>query len=206
MFKLKNVTYKNIINIDEMFIPNHQITCIIGESGAGKSTLLKLLNKMISYDSGDILFHEQSIKEIEAIELRRQVALLPQSPVIYPGTVKDNLLIGLQFQNKPIVSDVHLNQILAFVQLKKQLGDEAQPLSGGEKQRLALGRLLILDPEVILLDEPSSALDEVTAHQIIMKLAEYTLNHHKTLVMVTHSKAIAQEFADQIIEIKKIYH
>lgn len=129
--------------------------------------------------------------------------MLPQLPAIYPGTVRENLLIGLKFAEKPIVDDIKLLQVLNLVHLNKNLDDNSAKLSGGEKQRLALGRVLLLDPEVFLLDEPSSALDEETERIIIEKLVAHTKDMNKTLIMVTHSKKVAQTYSDTMIEINQ---
>lgn len=201
MFSLKKVRYKHILDINELNIEKFKVTCIIGESGSGKSTLLRLLNKLISCDSGEIFYNGQSLNSINSVELRRKVVMLPQLPAIFPGTVRDNLLIGLKFADKPVTDDVKLCHVLNIVHLNKDLGDESDKLSGGEKQRLALGRVILLDPEVFLLDEPSSALDEETERIIIEKLVAYTKETNKTLIMVTHSKKVAQTYSDNMIEI-----
>lgn len=202
MFLFKNVSYKNILNIRELNIPSHKVTCIVGQSGSGKTTLLRLLNKIISYDEGEILYSDKSLKTIDSIKLRREVIMLPQIPVMFNGNVKENLLIGIKFSEKPLVPDEILYEILEFVQLDKELSESVEKLSGGEKQKLCLARALLLNPEVFLLDEPSSALDEDTEHLIISSLVEYTKKNNKTLIMVTHSKKIAKNFSDNIIEIK----
>lgn len=201
MFSLKNVKYKHILDIDDLNIKQHKVTCIVGESGSGKSTLLRLLNKLISYDSGEIFYNDQPLNLIDSIKLRRNVVMLPQIPSIFPGTVRDNLLIGLNFAEKPSTDDARLLQILNLVHLNKNLDDNSDMLSGGEKQRLALGRILLLDPDVFLLDEPSSALDDETERIIIERLVAYTKGASKTLIMVTHSKQIAKTYSDSIIEI-----
>lgn len=203
MFELKNVTYKQILDIPHLTIEGSKVTCIIGESGSGKSTLLRLLNKLISCDHGDIQYNGQSLSSINSIELRRNVIMLPQQPAIFPDTVKENLLIGLKFAEKPVVDDTRLLEILDTVHLSKNLSDDCDKLSGGEKQRLALGRVILLDPEVFLLDEPSSALDEETERIIIENLIALTKETGKTLIMVTHSKKVAQTYSDLIIEISK---
>ena len=178
------------------------MTSIVGESGSGKTTLLRLLNKLISCTSGEILYDNQTLDNLDSIHLRRNVVMLPQAPAIFSGTIKDNLVIGLKFSEKPLIPDDKLLEILKLVNLNKALSDDAEKLSGGEKQRVALGRVIILKPEVLLLDEPSSALDEDTEHMIIEALVHYTKENNKTLVMVTHSKKIANHFSDDIIEIK----
>lgn len=201
MFSLKKVKYKLILDINDLNIKKYKVTCIVGESGSGKSTLLRLLNKLISCNSGEIYYNNQPLNTINSVELRRDVVMLPQLPVIFPGTVRDNLLTGLRFAEKPTVDDTKLRQILNIVHLNKELNDDSDKLSGGEKQKLALGRVILLDPAVFLLDEPSSALDEETERIIIEKLVAYTKEVNKTLIMVTHSKKVAQTYSDNIIEI-----
>ena len=204
MFNFENVKYKNILDIENLHIKKNKITCIVGESGSGKTTLLKLFNKLISPDSGKIYYMGKNIKEIDSVELRRQVVMLPQSPAIYEGTVKENLLIGLKFSEKEdTLDDDNLKKILKEVNLNKNLDEDAEKISGGEQQRLALGRIILLDPKVYLLDEPSSALDEETEHLVIEKMVEHVRKTNKTLIMVTHTKRIAKDFADNIIEVNK---
>ena len=203
IFSLKEVKYKDILNIENLSIQERKVTCIVGESGSGKTTLIKLLNKLISPDTGEIFYNYQSINHIDSIKLRREVVMLPQSPAIFRGTIEDNLLIGLKFSEKPQVSDNKLYEVLKMVNLNKDLTEDAETLSGGEKQRVALGRVILMEPEVLLLDEPSSALDEDTENIIINSLVNYARENNKTLIIVTHSKRVAAIFSDHIIEIKK---
>ncbi len=203
MFVLKEIKYKDILNINNLNIKSHKVTCIVGQSGSGKTTLLKLLNKLISPDAGEIFYNDQSINDMDSINLRREVVMLPQSPAIFGGSIKDNLLIGMKFSEKIYPSDDKLYEVLKMVNLKKDLTEDAEKLSGGEKQRVALGRVILMGPEVLLLDEPSSALDEDTEHIIIESLVKYTKKNNKTLIMVTHSKKVATHFSDEIVEMKK---
>ncbi|SHE86183.1 ABC transporter ATP-binding protein [Alkalibacter saccharofermentans] len=202
MYDLKNIKFKNILDIKEINIPRGKITCIVGESGSGKTTLLRMLNNLTSPDSGDIFYNGESIFDIDPVSLRRKAVMLPQTPAIFSGTVRDNLLIGLKLSQKPEVSDEELIKAMDMVKLSKDLDSDSDFLSGGEKQRLAIARVMLMDPEVLLLDEPSSALDEDTEQFVISSLVEYARDKKKTMVMVTHSKKIAREFADEIIEIK----
>lgn len=202
MFKIENVQYKNILEIPSLEIHEDKITAIVGESGSGKTTLLKLLNKMINPSKGDIYYKGKNINELNPIELRRKVVMLPQNPVMFPGSIKDNLLIGLKLAEKPLLKEDKLKGIMEIVYLKKSLNEEADKLSGGEKQRVALGRTLLLGPEVFLFDEPSSALDEDSEETVIRNIVKYIKDNNKTLVMVTHSKIIAEEYSDYIIEME----
>jgi putative ABC transport system ATP-binding protein len=203
LFKLNEAKYKNILDIDNMEITEGAITAILGASGSGKTTLLKLLNKLISTDSGRIYYKGMNIEEIDSVKLRREVVMLSQDPVIFDGDIRDNLLVGLKFSQKEKVSDEDLSEMLNKVKLYKGLDDSPKKLSGGERQRLALGRVMLMHPEVLLLDEPSASLDEETERLVISELAEYAKVNNKTLIMVTHSKRVAKEFAQEIITINK---
>ncbi len=201
MFCLRGVRYKNILQIDELEIEAGQITCILGESGSGKTTLLKLLNHLVSCDQGTVHYKGQDVKVLDAVALRRKVVMLPQTPLLFPGTIKKNLLIGLLFSKKEPLADAALLQLLEEVGLKKGLDEDAGTLSGGEKQRLALSRIMLMDPEAILLDEPTSALDDDTGDKIMEYVSRYVKSKGKTLVMVTHNKIIAKNFGEVIVTI-----
>ncbi|SHK18709.1 putative ABC transport system ATP-binding protein [Anaerobranca californiensis DSM 14826] len=203
MFLLREVKYKDILYIKNLTIKNQLITSIVGQSGTGKTTLLRLLNKLISPDTGDIFYNNQPLRDINSIDLRREVVMLPQNPSIFRGSIKENLLIGLKFSEKPLVNDDKLKEILELVNLQKDLNQDCEKLSGGEKQRVALGRVILMEPAVLLLDEPSSSLDEDTEYLIIDRLVNYTKKNNKTLIMVTHSKKVANQFSDEIIQLRK---
>ena len=202
LFKLKDVHYEEILYIEELDIPDKKVTCIVGESGSGKSTLIKLLNNLISHDSGEILYKDQSLTSFDPVQLRRKVVMVPQSPAIFEGTIKDNLLIGLEFSEKPPADDENLKNVLKLVHLQKTLEEDADLLSGGEKQRLALAIAFLLDPEVYILDEPTSGLDEETEDMVIGNVVRQIKLKKKTLIMVTHSKKIAKMFGENVIELK----
>lgn len=201
MFQLENIEYKNILSIQKLHIKKEKLTSIIGESGVGKSTLLKLLNHLESFDKGDILYKGESLNKIDPIELRREVTMLSQTPAIFDGTIKDNLAIGCYFAGKPEPSEDTMTSALNVVYLNKALNVEAIDLSGGEKQRLALARMVLIDPPALLLDEPTSALDAETADTVIKQFLEWGLEKKKTIVMVTHSNAIAEKYSDEIIKL-----
>lgn len=203
MFRLKGVKAKGILSVPELNIAAKTVTCIVGESGSGKTTLLRLLNQLDSPDEGEIWFDQYPLNETDPIEWRRNVVMVPQAPVIFKGAVKDNLQIGLSFAGKPAASEERLMQALHLVCLEKNLADDAENLSGGEKQRLALARAVLMNPIALLLDEPTSALDEVTANKVMQRLTASVRENDQTLVMITHSRHIADTYADSIIEMKK---
>ena len=201
MFEIHNLIFKNILNIDHLKI-DRSITCLTGPSGCGKSTLLRMLNKMEVPDSGIIKYAGEELINLDTINLRRQVTMLPQTAVIYEGNVKDNLLIGFKMQHRETPSDDALNEMLIKMQLKLDLSAEVKKLSGGEKQRLCLARVLLLDSEVYLLDEPGSALDPNNEAIIMSRLVEFIRERKKQLIMVTHSFDKVEEYTDHLIQME----
>ncbi|MDC7729032.1 ABC transporter ATP-binding protein [Bacillus cereus] len=203
MFILKDVIYKDILHIPYLQIRKEKITCIVGESGSGKSTLLRMLNDLQSPTSGTIGYNGKLISDYHPIQLRRDVVMLGQTPPIFDGTVKDNLLMGLRLSEKPFPNDDALRSALQTVSLDKQLEDSISSLSGGEKQRLAFARIVLMDPPVYLLDEPTSALDSDTERRVMKQFTELARKKKKTVIFITHSQQLPKEIADDIIEISK---
>lgn len=199
MFEFVDVTYRDILDVPELTI-SEGVTAVVGPTGCGKTTLLKLLNKLISPTSGHVRYRGADLAQIPSVEHRRQVTMLTQSPAMFEGSVQDNLVAGLTFQGRPVPPAADLRHALAQVRLTKELDDPAATLSGGEKQRLALARVILTDPDVFLLDEPSSALDEVTERTVIDMVTDHSRARNKSIVMVTHAKVVAQDYADEIID------
>ena len=203
LFKIQNVVYKHILSIDKLEIPKG-ITCILGESGVGKSTFLKMLNNLISPEQGQIFYTNQLLETIDPLNLRQRVVMLMQSPVIFSGTVRDNLLYGLKAIGKDMTPDDKLQDILKWLELNNiSLDADAAHLSGGEKQRVCLGRLILIDPEVFLLDEPSAALDEKNQELIISRVTQHARDNNKSLIMILHSNQLCKSYSDYLVHFKK---
>jgi putative ABC transport system ATP-binding protein len=170
-------------------VPSDGLTVIVGQSGAGKTTLLRLLNRLDDPDGGSVLFDGRDVRDYDVLELRRRVQLVGQVPVTFPGTVADNLGGPIEL----------LDRVGLPVLLAKR---EADRLSVGEAQRLALARALARQPDVLALDEPTSALDTASKggiERLIRRLADDGL----PVVMVTHDPRHATELADSVIEVTK---
>ena len=202
MFEIENVKFKDILEIENLKIEDNMVTAILGPSGGGKTTFLKLLNNMISPEKGKIFYRNKRIKDYEPVKLRRRVVMLPQDPQIFPGTIRDNFRQTEEITSKEHSDDEVYKELLKKVSLPKKLIDNAADLSGGEKQRLALARVMLLEPETLLLDEPSSSLDLETEEKIIDMVVNYAKDNCRTMIMVTHNPDIAEEFADRIINIE----
>ncbi|MFW5838620.1 MAG: ABC transporter ATP-binding protein [Bacillota bacterium] len=200
-FKIEHASYKDIIIIEDFYAHSQKITCLVGESGGGKTTLLKLLSKMISPTDGAVYINDELLEDKDTIEHRKSCMMMPQNPFVFPGTVKENIVLPLKYRDNTLDDSV-LSSICERVHLKNDLDQEASNLSMGEKQRLALAQIIAADAPCILLDEPSSALDEATEQDVIEKVVSYVKEQKKTLVMVTHSLNIAKQYADSIYTIK----
>jgi putative ABC transport system ATP-binding protein len=169
-------------------VPVDGLTVLVGPSGSGKTTLLRLLNRLDDPDTGTVRFEGRDVRDYGVLDLRRRVQLVGQVPVTFPGSVADNLDGG---DVPALLARVHLNGTLA--------GREADRLSVGEAQRLALARALARRPDVLALDEPTSALDP-TSKRGIEALVRELADSGLTVVMVTHDPRHAEELADHVIE------
>ncbi len=198
-YSLQGVRYGDILDLPELEIPSGLVTCIVGESGSGKTTLLRLLNHLISPDAGVIYYYGQDLYTLDPVTLRRQAVMLGQNPLIFTGTLAENLQLGRDFAGVEPAPRELLEETLQRVHLAKDLDQTAATLSGGERQRLALGRVLLLKPRVLLLDEPSAALDEDTEEVVMDDLLAYAAQEASTLVLVTHNRALAQRVAAYLV-------
>ncbi len=175
------------MNLD---IPQNALIVVQGESGAGKSTLLKLLNRFCELDNSNIYFHDKAIKDYQIDKLRSSVIYLPQLPFMIEGTIEDNLTFPFSFNsNKEKTYHVEkAREWLFYFQLRTTLQSEALKLSIGQRQRVALVRALLLKPEVLLMDEPCSALDPKNKKLIEHKIESLTAEARLTIIMATHSE------------------
>ena len=200
VFEIKNLKFKDILDI-----PSHTfykgITSIVGKSGSGKTTLMLALNKMITPTSGHVYYYGENIKTMDPVKLRRKVVMLGQQPIIFPGNVRDNLNQGLKFAKKELADDKKLKELLDYVELDKNLDDDPSDFSGGEKQRIAIARVIAMEPDVYFLDELSSALDSELANNTIEKISRIAKEKDQTIIMVTHSDEISKNISDNIVMI-----
>lgn len=175
-------------NIDYVFEPGC-FYVIKGESGCGKTTLLKCMASLAEVDGGDIDYSFDG----SILELRRKVQYLPQMPVIFPGTVKENLLKPFSFKpyDKLAPGDEELSERLSSLFTQGvDLRKKAHKMSQGEKQRLALCRALMVEPEVLLCDEPTASLDEVSRKVVEEKVADFTRAKGKTTIFISHHEKL----------------
>ena len=178
-----------------------EATAVLGPSGSGKSTLLRLLNRLADPDEGVVRFRGGDLRELDPLELRRRVGLVPQLPAPLPGTVEDNVRYGPSLSGR----DADVPRALGLAGLDESFAPrEADRLSVGEQQRVMLARVLALEPEVLLLDEPTAALDEAARTGVEATLRSLvTERRTEATVLVTHERAQAERLASRVVEIRE---
>jgi putative ABC transport system ATP-binding protein len=166
---------------------------ILGPSGAGKTSLLRLFNRLDEPTSGEVLFDGEDYRTIAPCTLRKRVGYLFQVPFLFPGTVADNLQYGNEaLQDHDIARLLELASISLSVKTQS-----VENLSVGEKQRVALARLLATDPKVVLLDEPTAALDPTYTEKIEATVRQIASEENLTVIMVSHSPEQALRMGGQ---------
>jgi len=176
-----------------------QITAVIGPSGGGKSTLIRLINRLTEPSSGTVFLEGKEIVRLDPLQLRRTVALVPQKPFMFEGSVLDNLQRPFVYRQEPLpaIDSEEVRRSLALARLDLDMAQrDARSLSVGEQQRVSLARALITSPRVLLLDEPTSALDRRTADALAATLQEICRSQKLTVIMVTHDLRLAGRVAD----------
>jgi ABC-type methionine transport system ATPase subunit len=189
----------------EVDIPHGDIIALVGPSGAGKTSLLRLLNRLDDPVRGEILYRARPITDYPVRALRRHVGFVFQSPVMFPGTVRDNLQVALTLGgDHGQDADARVAEAMALAELDRALGNRAgDRLSGGQQQRVNIARALMTSPDVLLMDEPTSALDPETADRLMETIRRLSQEQHLTVVMVTHRLAEARRSSDRTIVLER---
>lgn len=205
IFNLDNVGFSvaelDILKNISLEIKHKDFMVLLGPSGSGKSTLLRLFNGLNSPTIGNVQFHGKSISLLDPKILRKKVGMVFQSPVMIGGTVKDNLILTQKWEkHNETLNDPVLISMLDQVGLNKEfLNKDAKSLSGGEQQRIAIARVLLNKPEVLLLDEPTSNLDPQLAVKILDLICKLSKNLNLTVILVTHHHNIIEKYAEQVL-------
>lgn len=198
----KNVFYRRnkrtILNDITGDFCKYKITAIIGPSGAGKTSLLKLCNGLNKASSGNIYINEQNIKSWNPLMLRRTVGLAFQDAKMISGSVRKNLALPLLLQGNKLTNK-EAERLLHLVQLETHLLSlDVRHLSGGQRQRLALARTLINKPEILLLDEITASLDQISVKEIEQLIISINEMFSTTIIWITHDIEQAKNVAHDI--------
>jgi len=209
--KIKNLNFYygdfKALHDVSMDIYANQVTAFIGPSGCGKSTLLRCLNRMndlipISRVEGQIMLDNKNINDpsVDVVTLRRNVGMVFQKPNPFPKTIFENVAYGLRvngIKDKAYIAnqvEKSLHQAAIWDEVKDRINDSALGLSGGQQQRLCIARALAIEPEVVLMDEPASALDPIATQKIEELI--HQLKKSYTIIIVTHNMQQAARVSD----------
>jgi len=187
-------------------IPERQVTAIIGPSGCGKSTFLRCINRMndlvdVARVEGELLLDGKNVydDDVDPVALRRKIGMVFQHPNPFPKSIYDNVAYGVRIQDLDVdvdaVVEESLKRAALWEEVEDRLDESALDLSGGQQQRLCIARAIAVDPEVILMDEPASALDPIATSQIEDLIAELAEDY--TVVIVTHNMQQAARISDK---------
>jgi phosphate transport system ATP-binding protein len=189
-------------------VPENQVTALIGPSGCGKSTFVRSINRMNdiipdAHGEGTVLIDGKNVygRETDVVELRRRVGMVFQKSNPFPKSIFDNVAYGLRIngtKNKRDLAEIvekSLTRAALWDEVKDRLHGSAFALSGGQQQRLCIARALAVDPEILLMDEPASALDPIATTKIEELI--YELKSNYTIVIVTHNMQQAARVSDR---------
>jgi phosphate transport system ATP-binding protein len=196
---------QRVLESIEFRIPRHTICAIIGASGSGKSTLLRSVNRLNDglagwRTDGEIRLGRASIQVISVTGLRRRIGMVFQKPIVFPRSIQDNVVFGLRYtatgKNRRFseITESALRTVQLWDEVKNRLDDSALKLSVGQQQRLCLARTLVMEPEVLLLDEPTASLDSRSAGAIEETLVD--LKSCCSILIVTHNLSQARRLGD----------
>lgn len=190
-----------------MDIPANKVTAFIGPSGCGKSTFIRSINRMNDLiDSvkvnGEIFIDDKNIyaNDVDVVNLRRRIGMVFQKSNLFPMTIYENLVFGIKLngiRDKKILNSIveeSLTRAALIDEVKDRLHSPALKLSGGQQQRLCIARALAIEPEIVLMDEPASALDPISTAKIEDLI--HTLKKNYTIVIVTHNMQQAARVSD----------
>jgi tungstate transport system ATP-binding protein len=187
------------LSIQSLEIKRGETLAVVGPNGAGKSTLLLALAHLIKPARGQIIFNGKSISELNELAYRRKLSFVFQDPLLMDMSVGENIALGLKFRGTPKgdahARVLHWSKVMGVDHL---LGRRAGQLSGGEAQRVSLARAFILDPVLLLMDEPFSAVDPQTRAQLLKDLSRVLSHDHRTTIFVTHNLKEAAQVGDRV--------
>ena len=190
---------RDALNVDTLDIARGETLAVVGPNGAGKSTLLLALAHLIRPARGEIRFEGKPLTEWDELEYRRKLAFVFQDPLLMDMSVRDNVGLGLKFRGADAKTirarTTHWMQAMGIDSLAAR---RAGRLSGGEAQRVSLARAFVLDPELLLMDEPFSAVDPQTRSQLLEDISSLLAQDHRTTIIVTHNLKEAAQMGDRV--------
>lgn len=190
---------RKTLEVASLDVDQGQVLALVGPNGAGKTTLLLLLAGLLRPEAGTVSFHGRPLSEWDLLEYRRKTSFVFQAPLLLDMTVADNVALGMRFRGaakEKVRAQAHY--WLAQLGIAHLAGRRAAEVSGGEAQRVSLARAFVLDPELLLLDEPFSGLDPPARTKLLADLGALLHRRKSTVVIVTHDLSEAALLGDRV--------
>jgi tungstate transport system ATP-binding protein len=201
-YRLRGITRRygarEVLNVAELDIERGQVLCLVGPSGAGKSTLLRILGFLEEPSAGELIYNGTAVHGEPSLEMRRRVTMVFQRPILLHGTVTYNVNYGLRLRRQGVDAGI-TRAALQQVGLTHLEHAHAHTLSGGEMQRVALARAIVLQPDVLLLDEPTASLDPYNVSLIESIITDLNRTRGTTIVLVTQNVFQARRLAQRAL-------
>ncbi|HAJ32925.1 MAG TPA: ABC transporter ATP-binding protein [Candidatus Atribacteria bacterium] len=209
IFKVRNLkkVYNNkiVLDVDNLNFQEGKIYAIVGPNGSGKTTLLNILNLLEKPNEGQIFFYDQEItnkSNSDTLEIRRRITLVNQDPFLFHSTVYDNIAYGLKIRSiPPKVQKSRIRSALNIVGLSGFKDRKANQLSGGEAQRVVIARALVIEPEILFLDEPTTSMDQKHIDVVERIIKKIKKEIKTTVIFTTHDLSQAYRLADEVISL-----
>ena len=203
MIQIRDLSiYRNsrvVLHIPSLDIERGETLTVVGPNGAGKSTLLLALARLLKPSHGDIVYAGKTLKQWDELDYRRRISFVFQSPLLMDMTVEQNVALGLKFRGTPKEEiPERVGKWMKHLGVDGLAKRRASQLSGGEAQRVSLARAFVLEPELLLLDEPFAALDPPTHAKLLDDLSALLKEDHRTAVFVTHNLSEATKLSHRI--------
>lgn len=202
IIRTENLSFKYFLHYPDIRIRKHAVTFISGRSGCGKSTLFKLLNATVTPAAGSVYYYNEPILDMNTIELRRKILLAKQVPFLFRGTVLSNFQTFHEYHESICPDAEEIHHYLKLCCIETALSTICDTMSGGEQQRVFLSIALSMRPEVLLLDEPTAALNQELSHQVLAQIIKQAKQQGMTLVIISHDMNLQSVYAEDIINLE----
>lgn len=194
---------EKVLDISEITIKQGSILVLMGPNGSGKTTLIKILSQLEEKNTGGIYYQGEKINKKDSLKVRRKIGFIWQKPLLYRGSVYDNIALGLKYRKmRKAEIQKRVYQVLDRLKITDLKDREARKLSGGEQQKVSIARTLITEPGLIFIDEPNTSLD-VESIGLIEEIIREEVKKGVGIVLVTHNFYQAENLADEIIILRK---
>lgn len=199
----KDLCFQDFLRYPNIGIEEHAVTFINGASGCGKSTLLKLFNGTASPSTGHVIYCGNDIASLDKVALRREVLLVKQVPYLFQGSIYQNFISYHQVHESDCPSQAEISNYLKLCCIPVSPETQCDIMSGGERQRVFLSIALSMMPKVLLLDEPTSALNKELSNNVLGNILAYSKEQNITLVIMNHDMELQSTFAGKTIELRR---